>query len=95
MPSQKIIVATIQNYGERLLSQFIGALIMIAVGGGGAFITYLILYLLPIRPVAWIFEKYKIFSAYMYIAKIHTDYAGLKFIINLYLLQVAMSESSQ
>jgi hypoxanthine phosphoribosyltransferase len=52
----------IQNYGERILSQFIGALIMIAIGGGGAFITYLILYLLPIRPVAYILEKYKTFG---------------------------------
>ena len=49
---------SIQNYGERLLSQVIGALIMIGVGGVGAFITYLILYLLPIRPVAWLLEKY-------------------------------------
>lgn len=65
MPSQEVIVIAIQNYGERLLSQFIGALIMIGIGGGGAFITYLILYLLPIRPVAWIFEKYKTLSVYM------------------------------
>lgn len=63
MQSQKIKfnVIAIQNYGERLLSQFIGALIMIGVGGIGAFITYFILYLLPISPIAWIFEKYKIF----------------------------------
>lgn len=52
------LIHLIQNYGERLLSQVIGALIMIAIGGGGAFITYLILYLLPIRPVAWLLEKY-------------------------------------
>lgn len=58
--SRKLILAhfTIQNYGERLLSQIIGALIMMVIGGGGAFIMYLILYLLPIRPVAWLLEKY-------------------------------------
>ena len=46
-----------QNYGERLLAQIIGALIMIVVGGGGAFITYFILYIVPIKPVTWCLER--------------------------------------
>ena len=46
-----------QSYGERLLAQIIGALIMIGIGGGGAFVTYFILYILPIKPMTWLLER--------------------------------------
>ena len=31
---------------------------MISIGGGGAFVTYFILYILPIKPVTWLLERY-------------------------------------
>ena len=40
------------------MAQIIGALIMIGVGGVGAFVMYFILYVLPIKPVAWLLEWY-------------------------------------
>ena len=47
-----------QNYGERLLAQMIGAMIMIGIGLLGSFLTYLILYLVPIAPFVWVFDRY-------------------------------------
>ena len=36
----------------------IGALIVIAVGLVGSFITYFILYIIPIGPFVWVFDRY-------------------------------------
>ena len=46
-----------QNYGERLLAQIIGALIMIGISGVGMLLVYSLLYFTPIRPFVWLFER--------------------------------------
>lgn len=45
------------SYMERLGAQIIGALIMIGVGLVGSFITYFILYVIPIAPFIWLFDR--------------------------------------
>ena len=47
----------LQNYGERLLSQLVAGLIMIGIGGVGAFLTYFILYIIPIGPLTGVLNK--------------------------------------
>ena len=46
-----------QNYGERLLAQIIGAIAMIGVTAIGTFLMYGFLYIIPIKPFIWVFER--------------------------------------
>ena len=46
-----------QNYFERLGAQVFGAVIMILLGASLSFVMYFILYITPIKPIVFIFEK--------------------------------------
>lgn len=47
------------NWGERMASQIIGSLIMIAISLASAFSLFTLLYIIPIGPFAWIVSKMK------------------------------------
>jgi len=46
-----------QGYGERLLAQSLAAVIMITIGGVGAFLMYFTLYIIPIGPLTYVLDK--------------------------------------
>ena len=46
-----------QNYGERLLAQIVGAVAMIGISVTGTFLMYFLLYIIPIKPFIWLFER--------------------------------------
>lgn len=48
-----------QNYGERLAAQIIAAVFIIGVSVLGTFIVYGLLYITPIKPFVWVFERYE------------------------------------
>ncbi len=52
------VCVCVQNYGEQLLAQILGALIIISIGLAGSFVVYLALYLVPIQPTVWLLNKY-------------------------------------
>jgi len=46
-----------QNYGERILAQLIGGVVMIGIAGVGTFLMYGLLYVIPVKPFVWVFER--------------------------------------
>ncbi len=61
------VCVCVQNYGEQLLAQILGALIIISIGLAGSFVVYLALYLVPIQPTVWLLNKYVCMYVCMYI----------------------------
>ena len=47
----------VQNWGERLFAQLLAGLIMIAIGGAGAFLMYFTLHIIPIGPFTYYLDK--------------------------------------
>ena len=47
-----------QNYGERILAQLIGGVVMIGIAAVGTFLTYGLLYIIPVQPFVSVFERY-------------------------------------
>ncbi|XP_064402709.1 uncharacterized protein LOC135348427 isoform X3 [Halichondria panicea] len=45
------------SWGERLLAQLLAGLIMIAIGGAGAFLMYFTLHIIPIAPFTYALDK--------------------------------------
>jgi hypothetical protein len=52
-----LLLLSLQSYIERLGTQIIAALIMIGIGLVGSFIVYFVLYIIPISPFVWVFNR--------------------------------------
>ena len=53
-----LLVFLSQNYGERILAQLIGGVVMIGIAGVGTFLMYGLLYIIPVKPFVWVFERW-------------------------------------